>query len=165
MKKSIIFIILSLIMVMSIGSVFCYNYAPWQDPARTTFYLADGTQVTEQEFDAAILEEAMKYATNGTKVYNPGGQATASTPNAQTSAADSSKSNAAPKKKFTVSFTDMFGHVIGVSQVTEGTDIAQSQFPAAVEDIEAEGQTFVFDRWDYDGEVVLHDLVVRALYK
>lgn len=62
--------------------------------------------------------------------------------------------------KVTVYFTDSHGRVIGSSQVTAGTTIADSQFPKTVEDVD--GKTF--DKWDYDGKVMTNDYIVRAIF-
>ncbi len=63
--------------------------------------------------------------------------------------------------KITVTFTDMYGHSLGSSQVTTGTTIADSQFVKDVPDCDGKK----FDKWDYDGGVIEHDFVVRAIYK
>lgn len=91
-----------------------------------------------------------------------GGSAPASSASAPATSSDKGKSGKTQEaKKITVYFTDLYGHVIGSSQVTAGTTIADSQFPKSVEDVDGHS----FDKWDYDGRVMTNDFIVRALYK
>lgn len=100
----------------------------------------------------AILQ---KHGISGGSVSTPSASAPA------TSSGNGKSGKAQESKKITVYFTDLYGHVIGSSQVTAGTTIADSQFPKTVEDVDGHS----FDKWDYDGKGVYHDYVLRALYK
>ena len=159
MKKSIIAIISILLIVSSIGSVFCNDpYMPWSDPAKTTFWAGD-RQVSSDEFMQIITQEALKGA-KGTVQYSDLVNGTASSGSGAKSTSKNS-TQAAPKNKITVTFTDENGNHIGSVQVTEGTTIADSQFIKDVPDCNGKK----FDSWDYDGSVMMYDWVVRAIYK
>ncbi len=69
-----------------------------------------------------------------------------------------------PKEKLNVYFTDMYGHVIYTVQVTKGTTVGKTQFPKEVKDIRTREGEYTFDKWDYDGRKVEHELIIRALY-
>ena len=77
------------------------------------------------------------------------------------------KTPEAPKEKIraTATFKNLYGVIIGTSKITKGTDIAKSQFPKKVPDIETSKGTYVFERWDYDGSVLTDDISVKAVYK
>lgn len=127
-------------------------------------FLADGTQVTAQEFELAIVKDLLADTYDPALAAHYGLAAPSGSASSSKAATTSSKAAAPAKEKVTVYFTDMFGEVIGTSQVTKGTDIAESQFPQTVEDIEHEGVTYTFDSWDYDGHVMEHQYIVRANY-
>lgn len=116
--------------------------------------------------DGWITPEEIQAVNNGTAGSYKANKAApaASNPSASAPAASSGKGKSGKTqeaKKITVYFTDLYGHVIGSSQVTAGTTIADSQFPKSVEDIDGHS----FDKWDYDGKEMYHDYIVRALYK
>ena len=74
---------------------------------------------------------------------------------------DGKKADKQEATKITVTFTNMYGNVLGSSQVTSGTTIEDSQFVKDVPDCDGKK----FDSWDYDGKELYHDTVVRANYK
>jgi len=141
------------------------------DPEPIAYFLADGTQVTKQQFNDAIVQRLLT-ENPGTTLGAPGqgggqgGSASAATAPAQPAMTTSPNNTvvpapAAPKEKVAVSFTDENGNFIGSTQVTKGTDVATSQFPLEVP--ECNGKTF--DSWDYDGSLMMHDWIIRAKYK
>ena len=163
MNKSIIYIVLSFMFVSFAEAALYADIVPsWGDPNKGTYWY-NNQQVSHDEFLAAITADLLRD--------NPGtvlggaasqqGQATSPAANTQTAAPAASTKTAISKEKLTVYFTDAYGRVIGTSQVTKGTTIADSQFVQSVEDCDG----LAFDSWDYDGRVIEHETVVRALYK
>ncbi len=170
-----------------------HDYAQGEDPSKT-IYAVGGEVVSKDVFDQAIAEKALAGASpeyqathtvvNG-KVVNTatglpdGASAAASTPAttetapvvadttiapAPTEAAPATNEAAAPepaKGKAEVTFTDENGGYLGSSKVTIGTDVASSQFVQDVPDCNGHK----FDHWDYDGHVIEHDYIIRAVYK
>ena len=178
MKNRIIKILAVFALIAGILSVlasykqYCFDPAMWEalggDPNESSSFIPidDLNQRTEQAAlthpelftDEFVAEVRAKYGMSG------GGSPTASTPSASAPATSSGKGKSGKtqeSKKITVYFTDLYGHVIGSSQVTAGTTIADSQFPKSVEDVDGHS----FDKWDYDGKEMYHDYVLRALYK
>ncbi len=158
MKKSIIGIIAILLIVGSIGSVFCFDprtvTAPWLDPAKTTYWV-DNQQVTAEDFYNSIEADVIAHRSDAGNIGS-----TAATPQPAASNQTASTPKAA-KEKLIVYFTDENGRVIGTSQVTKGTTVAESQFMQEVP--ECNGKAF--DHWDYDGRTIEHQFIIRAVYK
>lgn len=129
----------------------------------------DQLNAVDLDGDGWITQEEIRAVNNGTAASYKASKAAsaapaASTPSASAPATSSSKGKSGKtqeSKKITVYFTDLYGRVIGSSQVTAGTTIADSQFPKSVEDVDGHS----FDKWDYDGKEIYHDYIVRALYK
>lgn len=126
----------------------------------------DQLNAVDLDGDGWITPEEIQAVNNGTAGSYKANKAApaASTPSVTVPTTSSSKGKsgkAQESKKITVYFTDLYGHVIGSSQVTAGTTIADGQFPKTVEDIDGHS----FDKWDYDGKEMYHDYIVRALYK
>ncbi len=163
MKKSIIAIITILLIVGSIGSVFCeVQLPPGADPAKWSFYLADGSKVSGEEWMAAIeAQVAAEEAANMAAMGKTGNSTASSQPTTANQTSPTSATSTTSKEKLMVYFTDENGRVIGVSQVTKGTTVAESQFVQEVP--ECNGKKF--ERWDYDGRVIEHQFIIRAVYK
>lgn len=169
MRKSIILIVSILLVVMTVGSVFCNIYddeeirAMGVDPAKKTYYDLNGNQVTQDQFNDSIAR--MLGVPTAAEWNAQQSNSIPSTPQPSTPAPATATSGNSGKKqttpKITVYFSDLYGHVIGSNQVTSGTNIAESQFPKTVEDVD--GHTF--DKWNYDGRALYHDFIVRAEYK
>ncbi len=176
MKKPLIFIVCISIMIPLIGSLYCNEYydaelrAMGLDPARVTYFDLNGNQVSQDQFLDDLTRIALegespevKAARAAGTLNNSGKSAAAQSATAAPAASSgNSKKQSAPKEKVTVWFTDARGRVIGSTQVTKGTTVAESQFMTDVPDFE-DGRTF--DKWDYDGRVIEHEYIIRANYK
>ena len=161
MRKSIVFIISVLLIVLLIGQTFCEVVG--DGIPITKFFDLNGNEVSEQQFNDNICRMLGEPTAAEWRAQQANkGQGSASAQPAAASAPNTTASApATPKEKLTVYFTDAFGNALGSSQVTKGTTIAESQF---VQDVpECDGKTF--DHWDYDGRVIEHQYIVRALYK
>ena len=118
-------------------------------------------------FGGNVILNGVEYR-NGVPVGQPSAPATPANPSAPATPATPKSDNSGNKQptaqKITVTFTDLFGKAIGSVKVTVGTDVAKSQFPETVEDIEHNGTVYVFEKWDYDGRLMYHDTVIRGMY-
>lgn len=175
MKNSnkVLAILLSIctVIVVLTAKEYCLDPALWAamglDPNASSASLAPGE--FEQRWNMAIQNHPELFDLGGETANNPSVNSSNSSasPSASTPATSSDKGKSGKSgktqesKKITVYFTDLYGHVIGSSQVTAGTTIADSQFPKTVEDVDGH----VFDKWDYDGKEMYHDYVLRAKYK
>lgn len=166
MRKSIVFIISVLLIVLCVGSVFCDYTTPLPDKTTFIWVEPDGSAsvVSEQQMNdnlCRMLGEPTAAEWRAQQANK--GQGTASAQPATTAAPDNSTASvpSVPKEKVAVSFTDENGSFIGSTQVTKGTDVPVSQFPSKVP--ECNGKTF--DSWDYNGFKLMHDWIIRAKYK
>ncbi len=179
MKKFICFIILSSLITLLTANVFCgyvwsdgtiRDYAEGTDPAKGRYFDQFGNELpNEQAFSDAVarmLGEPTAAEWRAQQTAGGGNASAAAQPATATQPADASSGNskkqAAQKEKVTVWFTDARGRVIGSTQVTKGTTVAESQFMADVPVLD-DGRTF--DKWDYDGRVIEHERIIRANYK
>ncbi len=160
--------VVALLIILKTSYSICMDpqtyFGPNTDLTKSTFWV-NNQQVTPEEYMRAEAEIALKGATkSGYVQFDPNrgktGLPATSTP-ANTTPASTPTKETIPKVKLTVWFTDALGRIIGSSQVTKGTDIADSQFPAEIPN--CEGMTF--DHWDYDGRLIEHEYIVRAIYK
>ncbi len=167
--------LVALVLAFTIGSSKMYSIDPdmWKalglDPNASSASVPDleeRTNALDLDGDGWITPSEISAVNNGTASSyksNPAPAQPSSPAPSQPSSKDSGKKDGkqAESVRITVTFTDMFGHPLGSSQVTVGTTIADSQFVKDVPDCDGKK----FDRWDYDGGVIEHDFVVRALYK
>ncbi len=92
-------------------------------------------------------------------------QASGTTDTAGGGSTGKTKTKQVPANKVTATFKNLYGVIIGTSQITKGTDIAKSQFPKGkVPDIVTPNGTYVFDHWNYDGSKLTDDISVKAVY-
>ncbi len=139
------------------------------------YFDANGNEVTRDEFAVLITQAALDGA-------SPEFRATHSVTsegiivNNATGLPDPVNSRGVPitntssqktqKEKVTAYFTDFYGTIVGSSKITKGTTIAKSQFPKKnPSDIVVENTIFTFDKWEYAGNVLDSDVIVKALYK
>ena len=112
--------------------------------------------------DGFIDPVEVQAVNNGTAASYKSGSSSASSQSATSTPKDTGKGEKAQKNvKITVYFTDLYGHVIGSSQITSGTSIGEKQFATDIPDCNGKK----FDSWDYDNRELFHDTIVRANYK
>lgn len=162
MKKSIVLAVCIMVTMLFTSPTFCILYSEMQGQKGVClgYFLEDGTQVTEQEWNDAVLRD-LGEPTAAEYLAQQAAKSSATASPSQATSPTSSNTATTPKEKVSVAFTDAFGNVLGMSEVTKGTDIAPSQFVKDVPDCDGKS----FDKWDYDGSVMMHDYVIRALYK
>ena len=163
MKKSIIAIISIILIVGSIGSVFCgAPLAPWADPSKPQVYVWDGQVVSGDQWMLNLeAQVAAEEAANMAAMGKTGNSTASSQPTTANQTKPTSTPSKTSKENLMVYFTDENGRVIGTSQVTKGTTVAETQFIQEVP--ECNGKAF--DHWDYDGRVIEHQFIIRAVYK
>ncbi len=178
MKRISAFIISCTLIVTLMSNIFCgymwsdgtiRDYQEGSIPGQTTYFDVNGNQVTKEEFMDGITRIALEGESPEVKAARAAGTLGNNASAPMTTAAPAPKAATTSNKtekpqsalQINVYFTNLYGNVIGVSQITSGTNIADSQFPVEVP--ECDGK--IFDRWDYDGHALSHDYIVRAIYK
>ena len=96
------------------------------------------TNAVDLDGDGWITPAEIQAVNNGTAASYKGNKTKTNETTNNSSLSNNSASNGkASKTKVTATFKNLYGVIIGSSQITKGTDIAKSQFPKSVPDIKS----------------------------